>query len=100
MKLLVEIHFGIVGKNPLRNAQEANCMGDILRRISSFLDLDRVTCKDAHLCGEYSPSSYTCVHGGGNYCGKYRALKKNDPQKASTEESVDVVVAEPMCVET
>jgi hypothetical protein len=38
-------------------------------------------CEFAKKCGLYSLDSYTCNHGGGDYCGKYKDLKYGRVQK-------------------
>jgi hypothetical protein len=32
-------------------------------------------CKFSRSCNLFSNSSYTCMHAGGDYCGKYRTLR-------------------------
>jgi len=48
----------------------------------AFLTLDRAPCKSAKKCPLYAPSSYTCTHGGGDYCGKYYAERTGKYNKA------------------
>jgi hypothetical protein len=51
-------------------------------------DSDHITCKFADICGLSSSESYTCTHGGGRYCGKYRVLNamksKNEKLEKAT----------------
>jgi hypothetical protein len=42
-------------------------------------------CKFNQSCHLFSKASFTCTHKGGEYCGKYRALKK--------EEELEMVLA-------
>ena len=46
----------------------------ILRRIAEMLRRRR--CEFAGVCELYRADSYTCNHGGGPYCGRWRALKE------------------------
>jgi len=35
-------------------------------------------CKFKDKCSLYSTNSYTCIHTGGNYCGRYRKLNQDN----------------------
>lgn len=39
-----------------------------------FLSTRETKCKFIRSCNLYSNASYTCMHVGGEYCGKYRTL--------------------------
>ncbi|MCW4000721.1 MAG: hypothetical protein NWE93_10815 [Candidatus Bathyarchaeota archaeon] len=43
----------------------------------------RAKCKFSTTCELFSQTSHTCMHTGGNYCGRYRRL--NDELKAGPE---------------
>ena len=54
--------------------------------VLAILTLDRAPCKSAKTCTLFVPSSYTCTHGGGEYCGKYfteRTAKHNKTRNNS-----------------
>jgi hypothetical protein len=42
-------------------------------------------CKYKPNCSFYATDSYTCTHGGGNYCGRYRKLCKSKKDKLPKE---------------
>jgi len=42
--------------------------------VLSSIRLTKKKCKFNRSCSFYSSNSYTCIHVGGKYCGKYRIM--------------------------